>query len=212
MRVCPVCSTSYEKEALFCLKDGSPLTGRRAQGGLRRKVAVTDPIGSKPIALAASGAISGFQRRSQAQPDPPSDRISDGPGSARVRGSSIRITGRKLSNGPVPTGDVVLGDVIDGRYRLIDVLGEGGMGTVFRVEQVLLGREMALKILPHEHQQDRQLVSRFMREAQAMSRLSSPHTVRVHDCGQSGSLLYLAMELLDGESLARILEREGRRG
>ena len=210
MRVCPVCSTSYEEDALFCLKDGSPLTGRRAQSGLRRKVSVTDPIGAARVALPASGAISGFERRSTAEPDPPSARISDGTDSGRGPGSPIRITGRRISNGPVPAGDVVLGDVIDGRYRLIDVLGEGGMGTVFRVEQVLLGREMALKILPHEQQQDRQLVSRFMREAQAMSRLSSPHTIRVHDCGQTGSLLYLAMELLDGESLARVLDRQER--
>jgi serine/threonine-protein kinase len=123
----------------------------------------------------------------------------------------FRVTGR-----PEPVVDdldddetTVIGDVVDGRYRLLEVVGRGGMGTVFRAEQMLLGREMALKVLPHEQLQDRRLVSRFKREAQAMSRLSSPHTVRVHDCGHSGSLLYLAMELLDGESLADVLAREG---
>ena len=113
---------------------------------------------------------------------------------------------KRLAMAVKSPGDTMIGEIIDHRYRVLAILGRGGMGTVYRVEQVHLGRQMALKVLHETLLSERSLVSRFMREARAMSRLSSPHTVRVHDCGQSGSRLYLAMELLIGTSLAKELE------
>jgi len=221
MRVCPVCSTVYEEGGQFCLKDGSPLTERRAGTGRRRRVATTDPGGGAGAPVVSRGPT---REPSASFDDAERDETalliqSEAAMRRRHASESGGLRPFRVTGNPEPEIDeegelraMGIGEVLDGRYKLLEVIGRGGMGTVFRAEQILLGREMALKVLPHEQLQDRKLVSRFKREAQAMSRLSSPHTVRVHDCGYTGSLLYLAMELLDGESLATVLAREGALG
>ena len=111
---------------------------------------------------------------------------------------------------PHPARDPILGTTIGGRFKVIDRVGVGGMGTVYRAVQSPLGREIALKILKEEVTWDPETVTRFHREAKAMSLLVHPNTVRVFDFGQTDDgMLFLAMELLEGELLTSKLDREG---
>lgn len=102
-----------------------------------------------------------------------------------------------------------LGKLIDERYLVKSLIGRGGMGAVYRVEQIHLRKQMAIKLLHENLVSRKQLVSRFTREARAISRLSSPHTVMVYDFGRWGEVFYLVMELLEGEPLDEVLNREG---
>jgi serine/threonine protein kinase len=103
---------------------------------------------------------------------------------------------------------------MSGRYRLLERLGAGGMGEVWRARDEGLGREVALKIFspPEEIEADEraELLGRFRREARAVAGLDSPHIVTVHDDGTDGDTPYLLMELVIGSSLEQVLRAEGR--
>jgi serine/threonine protein kinase len=102
------------------------------------------------------------------------------------------------------------GAIIDGRYRLTEKLGEGGMGTVYKVEHVRMGKVLALKVLRPEIAIDKKLKQRFHQEARLVSKLSHPNTIQVFDFGEleDGSL-YIAMEYLSGRDLAWTLRAHG---
>ena len=117
-------------------------------------------------------------------------------------------------------GDPFLGRVVAGRFAVLELLGSGSMATVYRAKQEGIGRDVALKVLRADRLVDVHAKSRFQREAQTMSLLTSPHTATLFDFGEirtnddphhvvNGSL-YLAMELLEGESLGNRLKRIGR--
>ncbi len=107
--------------------------------------------------------------------------------------------------------DPLVGKTVAGRYEIVERLGVGGMGTVYRARQKGLVRDVALKILKREVSTNPDAVARFQREAKAMSLLAHPNTVRVFDFGQTpDGLLYLAMELLEGETLGERFQREPR--
>jgi serine/threonine-protein kinase len=121
-----------------------------------------------------------------------------------------RAMRRSMAMEPSSAPHLAPGTVIAGRYRVLEVIGEGGMGTVYRAEQPALRRQVALKVVRPELSADASMVARFEREAYASSRITSPHVVVVHDFGRDESgVLYLIMELLEGESLATRMEREG---
>jgi len=106
----------------------------------------------------------------------------------------------------VEVEDPRVGTTLAGRYRVQEPLGRGGMGVVYRAEQLPIERPVAAKIVRHDH--DRLTAARFLREAHAMSRLQSPHTVRLFDFGEhEDGALYLIMELLTGENLRARLDR-----
>jgi serine/threonine-protein kinase len=103
------------------------------------------------------------------------------------------------------------GAVLDGRYRIQSLLGEGGMGTVWRAHHLRIGRAVAVKVLNADVSRSPLEVERFRREADIAVRLSSPHVVEVLDFGEApGGALYLVMELLQGESVRERLRRVGR--
>ncbi len=100
--------------------------------------------------------------------------------------------------------------VIDGRYRVLGQIGEGGMGAVYRVEHIRMRKVMALKVLRPDLAKKGPSVERFRREAQIISRLSHPNTITVFDSGETeAGLVYLAMEYVPGRDLADIVEKEG---
>ena len=102
----------------------------------------------------------------------------------------------------------MLGRVLAGRFTILARLGAGSMGTVYRAKQSPIGREVAIKILRSDRAVDEVSRARFLREARANSLLTSPNTVTVFDFGQSESgEFYLAMELLEGESLGQRIKR-----
>jgi eukaryotic-like serine/threonine-protein kinase len=100
----------------------------------------------------------------------------------------------------------MIGETIS-HYRVLRVLGEGGMGVVYEAEDVRLGRHVALKFVVHRKLDRRETVERFEREARAASVLNHPNICTVHDVGEEGGRHFIAMELLEGESLDALLTR-----
>ncbi len=102
-----------------------------------------------------------------------------------------------------------LGDVLGGRYRLVELLGQGGMATIYRATDAQLGREVAVKVLHPEYGRDPDFVARFKQEAQSAASLSHPNIVGVYDFGTDAGGPYIVMELVDGEDVATLLARNG---
>jgi len=88
-----------------------------------------------------------------------------------------------------------------GPYEILDPIGSGGMGEVYRARDTRLGREVAVKVLPEELAQSAERRERFAREAQAVAALSHPNILALHDVGQEGATHYAVTELLEGETL-----------
>ncbi|MFO8071359.1 MAG: serine/threonine-protein kinase [Polyangia bacterium] len=110
---------------------------------------------------------------------------------------------------PARAADPLIGVVIDDRYRLLDLIGRGGMGAVYRVEHVKMGKVMAMKLLHGELGQDQEVARRFRLEAEAVSRLTHLNTVSVFDFGSHQGMMYLVMEYIEGRDLAEVLRIEG---
>ena len=102
------------------------------------------------------------------------------------------------------------GAIFDGRYRIVGLLGKGGMGEVFRADDLRLGQPVALKLLPHELHTDPVRLAQFHNEVRVARQVSHANVCRVHDIGEADGLLYLSMEDVDGEDLASSLRRIGR--
>ncbi len=105
--------------------------------------------------------------------------------------------------------DALVGEVLDARFRIERVLGEGGMGKVYRAAQLSVDRPVALKVLHGNLSSDQSFIKRFLREARVVSNFQHPNIVSLVDFGQDAerNLLYLVMELLDGQDLDGLLDR-----
>lgn len=103
-----------------------------------------------------------------------------------------------------------VGRVVSQRYRVESLIGVGGMGAVFRVKHLALGKTFALKVLHSHYTRDADVISRFMREARAASQTGHPHIIDVLDVGtnEEGDV-YFVMELLEGQNLGETIKREG---
>ena len=102
-----------------------------------------------------------------------------------------------------------LGHIVDGRYRVLEAIGRGGMGVVYKVAHVRMGKIAAMKVLHRDLENDPDVVQRFEREAAAVSRLQHPNAVQVFDFGTAQGALYLIMEYVRGQDLGSIVERDG---
>jgi serine/threonine-protein kinase len=139
------------------------------------------------------------------------------PRTPRRPGSSSPGTGRPSSGPVTDTGRFAPGELLGERYRIIGLLGRGGMGEVYRADDLKLGQTVALKFLPESPAPPGQadadataLADRFRAEVRNARQVSHPNVCRVYDLGEIEGRLFLSMEYVDGEDLATLLKRIGR--
>ena len=123
-----------------------------------------------------------------------------------------RYSGMDPATGTPNAAYPLIGQVVGGRYHIVGLIGEGGMGVVYKAEQRLGStvRRVAVKTLHSELSRDPSITARFHREVGTVAQLEHPNTVRVYDFGSTDDgTLYIAMEFLDGRALNRVIETEG---
>ena len=106
--------------------------------------------------------------------------------------------------------DPLIGQQIGG-YQIVDLVGRGGMGTVYRVRDESRQQEIALKVLPLDHLDDAREIERFQREAKVAAQFDHPNIVSIYASGREEGYLYMAMELVEGLSLRQLLRQQGKR-
>jgi len=185
MPSCQACGSSIANNVRFCSNCGSNLaTGSDAP-----------TISVAPVAVNEDATID-----IATTPSPkPARQASASP-------SRISSSAEYLLN----EGRFLPGRLLAGRYRIIALLGKGGMGEVYRADDLTLGQTIALKFLPDEAAQDEALLERFRNEVRIARRVSHPNVCRVYDVGSVEGQTYFTMEYIDGEDLASLLRRIGR--
>jgi predicted Ser/Thr protein kinase len=131
----------------------------------------------------------------------------------RAAGSGRAAAARSLSESSADSldhGRFVPGTLFLERYRILGLLGRGGMGEVYRADDLKLGQPVALKFLPPELAQDPSRLARFHGEVRLARQVSHPNVCRVYDIGEIDGQTFLTMEYIDGEDLATLLRRIGR--
>jgi serine/threonine-protein kinase len=130
--------------------------------------------------------------------------VGTGPAAAGKVAHKSRWSSSALDHGAFAPGQV-LGD----RYRVIGLLGRGGMGEVYRADDLTLGLPVALKFLPTDLETRPRVLERFLAEVRNARQVSHPYVCRVHDIGEADGRHFLSMEFVDGEDLASLLHRIG---
>ena len=120
--------------------------------------------------------------------------------SEETQAHPIRTTEERLTSG----------EVVNDRYLVVTHLGQGGMGDVYRADDLELGQPVALKFLRSGLANDPDYLSRFRQEVVIARQVTNPHCCRVHDIGEHQGKTFLTMEYIDGEDLASLLKRQGR--
>ena len=105
-------------------------------------------------------------------------------------------------------GDALIGRTLDGRYRVLRRLADGGMATVYLALDERLGREVALKVMREHLVHDESFVTRFHREARSAASLSYPNVVAVYEQGRDGDVMFLVMEHVPGLTLREVMREE----
>ena len=114
------------------------------------------------------------------------------------------------SSGSIDHGRFAPGTILDNRYRVLGLLGRGGMGEVYRADDLRLGQQVALKFLPPALSRDPVRLAQFHNEVRTARQVSHPNVCRVYDIGEIDGQLFITMEYVDGEDLAGLLRRIGR--
>jgi serine/threonine-protein kinase len=124
------------------------------------------------------------------------------------RGSASRTS--SATEYLISEGRFLPGRLIAGRYRIIALLGKGGMGEVYRADDLTLGQPVAMKFLPEAATSHEGMLERFKNEVRIARRVSHPNVCRVYDVGEVDGATFFTMEYVDGEDLASLLRRIGR--
>ncbi|HEY6357120.1 MAG TPA: serine/threonine-protein kinase, partial [Vicinamibacterales bacterium] len=141
--------------------------------------------------------------------DAPTHRAPDPPTAARAA-KTPSDSGWLTSSGAIDHGRFAPGAVLDGRYRIMSLLGRGGMGEVYRADDLRLGQTVALKFLPADLSQSATRLAQFHNEVRIARQVSHANVCRVYDIGEIDRQIYLSMEYVDGEDLASLIRRIGR--
>lgn len=217
MAVCAGCKSQFPDESKYCPSCGRPHVPGAMTLSVPAPMAAdgSDPTmtswGNQPppptsrSGTSASGSDAPFSARQAAsfQPDPRSSPAAPAPQAARAASLLNSSTG-------LPEGRFNPGDVLGDRFRIIGQLGKGGMGEVFRADDLKLMQPVALKFLPPHLSNNRVSLDRMINEVRIARSVSHPNVCRVHDIGEVDGLHYISMEYVDGEDLASLLRRVGR--
>src|ERR1017187_2903757 len=130
-----------------------------------------------------------------------------GRGLSRQRPHARSACGAQVS---ASDGRFAAGVLVTGRYQIIGLLGKGGMGEVYRANDLTLDQPVALKFLPEAMARDAGMLARFHNEVRIARQVSHPNVCRVYDLGEVNGQPYLSMEYIDGEDLGSLLRRIGR--
>ena len=120
------------------------------------------------------------------------------------------VVGRLASSDALGAGGFTPGAILVERYRIIGLIGRGGMGEVYRADDLKLGQPVALKFLPRHLSQNEERLERFFAEVRNARQVAHPNVCRMYDIGEYGDQHFLSMEYVDGEDLASLLKRIGR--
>ncbi len=210
---CPKCKTTAEPDARFCGVCGAPVAAvaekvepassfqrsHSPASGVRK---LNQPVG---VAVGKINPISRPLAAAPSTPYPPTAAVRPATPPPSLAAPPPSVVA------PRPTSlDSLVGRDLNNRYRVERKIGEGGFGAVFEGKQLATGRAVALKVLHPHSVADATVVARFRREAEACSQLRDPHTVTIYDFDQTDDgVLYLAMELVRGESLQEIQHKAG---
>ncbi len=137
-------------------------------------------------------------------------RMAGTPASVPTQIATPTSGGWLSSSGSIDHGRFGPGAVLDGRYRIIGLLGRGGMGEVYRADDLRLGQPVALKFLPEALSTDAKRLAQLHNEVRTARQVSHPNVCRVYDIGDVQGQLFLSMEYVDGEDLSASLRRVGR--
>src|SRR5436190_17521048 len=151
----------------------------------------------------------GFEGETIAPPAPTPRKPPSTPASSR-NPRSTPVSNPLTSSDPIGGGRFTPGQILAERYRVVALVGRGGMGEVFRAEDLTLGQIVAMKFLPERLSQDAAALERFHAEVRNARQVSHPNVCRVFDIGESDGSLFLTMEYVDGEDLASVVRRIGR--
>src|SRR4029077_18137209 len=155
------------------------------------------------------GDEAGLEGATIGPPSPPPRKTPSSPFTSRIP----RIpssSNPSSSSDPLGGGRFTPGQIIAERYRVVALAGRGGMGEVYRAEDLTLGQIVALKFLPEALSQDAAALARFHAEVRTARQVSHPNVCRMFDIGQADGTLFLTMEYVDGEDLASVVRRIGR--
>jgi hypothetical protein len=197
---CLKCGTALPAGSRFCFSCGSALREEGAETvvepGPKPPAAVVGGAGAKPVAATETISSATVEVTPSSRP-----RAFTGTVSPRLRRSSTD-SATDLRFPP--------GTLIAGRYRTVSLLGRGGMGEVYRADDLVLGQTVALKFLPEAMAQNEPALARFYNEVRIARQVSHPNVCRVYDLGEWEGQPYLSMEYVDGEDLGSLLRRIGR--
>ncbi|HKV91760.1 MAG TPA: serine/threonine-protein kinase [Candidatus Angelobacter sp.] len=190
MAWCKSCGSEVQLLARFCSSCGATLSGAGR------------PSSDAPTL--ASDEVTALSLS-----DPPAR--GDTPATAAPRSARSTKSSRFSSSGVLlDAGRFFPGSLLAERYRIVALLGRGGMGEVYRADDLTLGQPVALKFLPEEAAQDTALLERFRSEVRISRKVSHPNVCRVYDVGEVEGQTFFTMEYVDGEDLASLLRRIGR--
>ena len=172
-----------------------PACGARAAEGARFCAACGAPLEGRETVAQAPGADE--------------TRLTGPPVRGSVRSASSS-SGWLSSTPAIDHGRFAPGAMVDDRYRIIGLLGRGGMGEVFRADDLRLGQPVALKFLPPSVERDPARLIQFHNEVRTARQVSHSNVCRVYDIGEANGQHFLTMEYVDGEDLSSLLRRIGR--
>src|SRR5262245_29563531 len=185
---CASCSAVVEATAIVCPRCGGPTT---TDDAVTRLAAAAADVTSAADSSAAAAMHAG---------KPPSSNP----------GRTPATTTGWLSSGSIDHGRFAPGALLGGRYRIVGRLGRGGMGEVYRADDLKLGQPVALKFLPPDVDRDPARLTQLHTEVRMARQVSHPNVCRVYDIDEVEGHTFLSMEYVDGEDLGSLLKRVGR--